>query len=228
MNVYWFPISIFSDCQLLDNSNDITSVDPFPLNIHLCHRIFRCEVPGNSDDFHCREFLIRHSPITSMVDCCSNSERDVMFSQNWKVDFNTVFPFFHSHTPQFLSCQFVIFHRSGVEWIRRDQPKKQNLMSFNIFSMANIHLKCTLEKNLYQRKSDTFKRHRNIYNIQQNDYNCINCVHCDDHFFTFISFSQFKYDLFHTSFLSREHMNPQLTCSQRQWLHSSVGRASHR
>ena len=24
------------------------------------------------------------------------------------------------------------------------------------------------------------------------------------------------------------HMNPQLTCSQRQWLHSSVGRASHR
>ena len=30
------------------------------------------------------------------------------------------------------------------------------------------------------------------------------------------------------SFLSREHMNPQLTCSQRQWLHSSVGRTSHR
>ena len=29
------------------------------------------------------------------------------------------------------------------------------------------------------------------------------------------------------SFLSQEHMNPQLTCSQRQWLHSSVGRASH-
>ena len=30
------------------------------------------------------------------------------------------------------------------------------------------------------------------------------------------------------SLLSREHMNPQLTCSQRQWLHSSVSRASHR
>ena len=30
------------------------------------------------------------------------------------------------------------------------------------------------------------------------------------------------------SFLSRKHMNPQLTCSRRQWLHSSVGRASHR
>ena len=30
------------------------------------------------------------------------------------------------------------------------------------------------------------------------------------------------------SFLSREHMNPQLTCFQRQWLHSSVSRASHR
>ena len=30
------------------------------------------------------------------------------------------------------------------------------------------------------------------------------------------------------SLLSREHMNPQLTCSQRQCLHSSVGRVSHR
>ena len=27
---------------------------------------------------------------------------------------------------------------------------------------------------------------------------------------------------------SNEHMDLQLTCSQRQWLHSSVGRASHR
>ena len=37
------------------------------------------------------------------------------------------------------------------------------------------------------------------------------------------------YFIYHLhSFLSREHMNPQLTCSQRQWLHSSVGRASHR
>ena len=46
-----------------------------------------------------------------------------------------------------------------------------------------------------------------------------------------ISFPQFIYDLFHISltlFLSREHMNQQLTCSQRQWLHSSVDRASHR
>ena len=47
-----------------------------------------------------------------------------------------------------------------------------------------------------------------------------------------ISYPQFIYDLFHIhhlhSSLSREHMNPQLTCSQRQWLHSSVGRASHR
>ena len=42
-----------------------------------------------------------------------------------------------------------------------------------------------------------------------------------------ISIPQFIYDLFHIhhyhSSLSREHMNPQLTCSQRQWLHSSVG-----
>ena len=47
-----------------------------------------------------------------------------------------------------------------------------------------------------------------------------------------ISYSHFTYDLFHMhhspTYLSREHMNPKLTRSQRQWLHSSVGRASHR
>ena len=47
-----------------------------------------------------------------------------------------------------------------------------------------------------------------------------------------ISYLQFTYDLFHMhhslTYLSREHMNPKLPCSQRQWLHSSVGRASHR
>ena len=47
-----------------------------------------------------------------------------------------------------------------------------------------------------------------------------------------ISYPQFTYDFFHMhhsfTYLSREHMNPKLTCSQRQWLHSSVGRASHR
>ena len=29
--------------------------------------------------------------------------------------------------------------------------------------------------------------------------NCINCVHCDDHFFIFILFPRFIYDLFHIS-----------------------------
>ena len=32
--------------------------------------------------------------------------------------------------------------------------------------------------------------------------NCINCVHCDDHFYIFISFPQFIYDLFHISLTS--------------------------
>ena len=47
--------------------------------------------------------------------------------------------------------------------------------------------------------------------------------------FSFISAGHIWYFIYHLhSFLSREHMNPQLTCSQCQWLHSSVGRASHR
>ena len=35
-------------------------------------------------------------------------------------------------------------------------------------------------------------------------------------------------NIINTHFFHREHMNQQLTCSQRQWLHSSVDRASHR
>ena len=39
----------------------------------------------------------------------------------------------------------------------------------------------------------------------------------------------FSFCIYHSySFLLREHMNSQLTYSQRQWLHCSVGTASHR
>ena len=36
-----------------------------------------------------------------------------------------------------------------------------------------------------------------IFFFQASLRNCINCVHCDGHFFIFISFPQFIYDLFH-------------------------------
>ena len=45
---------------------------------------------------------------------------------------------------------------------------------------------------------------------------------------TYIRLVDDAYELNPLTYLSREHMNPKLTCSQRQWLHSSVGRASHR
>ena len=71
-----------------------------------------------------------------------------------------------------------------------------------------------------------------IFFFQASLRNCKNCDHnCEDHssfdfisavHIWFISYASF------TSYLSREHMNPKLTCSQRQWFHSSVGRASHR
>ena len=56
---------------------------------------------------------------------------------------------------------------------------------------------------------------------------CINCISLRRSFLHFISY-MVHFIYYKHSFLSREHMNPQLTCSQRQWLHSSVGRASHR
>ena len=43
-----------------------------------------------------------------------------------------------------------------------------------------------------------------------------------------MKFSSFHFISAVHIFLLREHMNPQLTCSQRQWLHSSVSKASHR
>ena len=43
--------------------------------------------------------------------------------------------------------------------------------------------------------------------------NCINCIHCDDHFFIFISFPQFIYDLFHISLAKQGQMdNGQCRC----------------
>ena len=46
--------------------------------------------------------------------------------------------------------------------------------------------------------------------------NSINCVHCDDHFFIFISFPQFIYDLFHISltntFIRAFRPNRELHC----------------
>ena len=54
-----------------------------------------------------------------------------------------------------------------------------------------------------------------------------NCVHnCKDQssfdFITAVHNDSFHIHHSHSS-LSQEHVNPQLTCSQRQWLHSSVG-----
>ena len=37
--------------------------------------------------------------------------------------------------------------------------------------------------------------------------NCINCIYCDDHFFIFISFTQFIYDLFHISLAKQGQMD---------------------
>ena len=38
----------------------------------------------------------------------------------------------------------------------------------------------------------------------------------------------FSESILHYKIINQVHMNPLLTCSQREWLHSSVGGASHR
>ena len=47
--------------------------------------------------------------------------------------------------------------------------------------------------------NSALQRGLNRFFFQSSLRNCINCVHCDDHFFVFISFPQFIYDLFHIS-----------------------------
>ena len=49
------------------------------------------------------------------------------------------------------------------------------------------------------RKEAWKKNSRLNFFFQAYLHSCINCVHCDDHFFIFISFPQFIYDLFHIS-----------------------------
>ena len=56
-----------------------------------------------------------------------------------------------------------------------------------------------------------------VHNVRQHSYR-----------FELTDQQKHRINLFSHSFLLREHMNPRLTCSQRQWLRSSVGRASHR
>ena len=46
--------------------------------------------------------------------------------------------------------------------------------------------------------NESLRQKRQVLNFFQASLrNCINCIHCDDHFFIFISFPQFIYDLFH-------------------------------
>ena len=102
--------------------------------------------------------------------------------------------------------------------------KPEKIQDFNGVSTRDPAINSAMLYQLSYEATDVGSR--SIF-FQASLRNCINCVHCDDHFFIFISFPQFIYDLFHISFLSWQHINPQFTSFQRQWLHSSVGRASH-
>ena len=72
----------------------------------------------------------------------------------------------------------------------------------------NPQLTCSQRQWLHSSVSRASHRYREVTGsnpvevlnfFQASLRNCINCVHCDDHFFIFISFPQFIYDLFHIS-----------------------------
>ena len=63
--------------------------------------------------------------------------------------------------------------------------------------------------------------------FQASIHNCLNCVHkCDDHSLLDFKIRSWIYETFHISLhihSSRDHYNSQMTSSQHQWHHSSVG-----
>ena len=76
------------------------------------------------------------------------------------------------------------------------------------------------------KKNSGLQRHRTGIARSRN---CINCVHCEDHFFIFISFPQFIYDLFHISLtLISLTGTYEPTIDLLPTSVASVGRASHR
>ena len=105
-------------------------------------------------------------------------------------------------------------------WIANNyRLHKLEVVQYDILIKWMMHMKeiiCEL-RIWNQMKNDPRSYDRNFYNCVKEAWK---------------SYPQFTYDFFHMhhsfTYLSREHMNPKLTCSQRQWLHSSVGRASHR
>ena len=92
---------------------------------------------------------------------------------------------------------------AGQLWVRMFPQKKWVLMIYEINHIWTVEMKWKWrndrgsERNLC---NCVKKPEKNSGLFQAFLRNCINCVHCDDHFFIFISFPQFIYDLFHISF----------------------------
>ena len=68
-----------------------------------------------------------------------------------------------------------------------------NLTQKRSIHFTKVLFPCTSSVNAYSPKQISLKF------FQPSLRNCTDCVHCDDHFFIFISFPQFVYDLFHIS-----------------------------
>ena len=99
-----------------------------------------------------------------------------------------------------------------------DQQKHRiNLFSHSFLSREHMNpqLTCSQQQQLRSSVGRASHRYREVTGsnpvevlnfFQASSRNCINCVHCDDHFFIFISFPQFIYDLFHISLTKNKEL----------------------
>ena len=98
---------------------------------------------------------------------------------------------------------------AGQLWVHMFPWKKWVLMIYEINHMWTAEMKWKWrndgrsDRNLCNRTGNREVTGSNPVEVlnffQVSLRNCINCVHCDDHFFIFISFPQFIYDLFYIS-----------------------------
>ena len=78
----------------------------------------------------------------------------------------------------------------GNEMKMKKWSKKKKIRTSTGFEPVTSRYRCDVLPMSYEATESFF---------QASLRNCIYCVHCDDHFFIFISFPQFIYDLFYIS-----------------------------
>ena len=93
---------------------------------------------------------------------------------------------------------FMIYERNHL-WTAEMKMKTKWSSQWTLFANVSGFIAQLVEHHTGNREVTGSNPVEVLNFFQASLRNCINCVHCDDHFFIFISFPQFIYDLFYIS-----------------------------